>query len=252
MKAKTLLALCLAVLTGCAGNEQPNGGSAGDSIASAVADPSRSAEAVERDPSRRPGAVMTFAGVRPGQTIVEIAPAGGYYTALLSRVVGDQGHVYAVDPERIFAFFPQGREGFPAYIKQDPRNNVTYSSQNLDQIDVPNGIDQVWMVLYYHDTLWTGEDRAAMNQRFFDVLKPGGVYLVVDHQGESGADAEVAQTLHRMDPDIAMREILAAGFALDQQSDLLSNPEDPLNDSVFGPNRRGKTSRFVWRFVKPK
>ena len=89
--------------------------------------------------------------------------------------MGDEGHVYAVDPERIFEFFPQGRDMFSDYIESDPRKNVSFSSQFLDDIKIPGEVDQVWMVLYYHDTIWTGEDRAAMNRAIYDMLKLGGV-----------------------------------------------------------------------------
>lgn len=225
---------------------------ADDSIKRAIADPGRIADAVARDASRKPAKVLAFSRIKTGDKVVEIAPGGGYYTALLSRVVGDAGHVYAVDPERIFAVYPQGREGFPKYIAADPRDNVTYSSQNLDDIEVPGNVDQVWMILYYHDTIYTDEDRAAMNQAFFDMLTPGGEYIVVDHHALAGADESVAQELHRMDAAVAKADIEAVGFVLDAESDILADPSDPRDDSVFAPERRGKTDRFVWRYVKPE
>ena len=217
----------------------------------AVNDQTRLSEAIERDAARKPAEVMKFAGLRTGDHVVEFAPASGYYTALLSRTVGESGHVYAVDPERIFEYFPRGREGFPAYMKDDPRSNVTYSIQKLDAVDVPGPLDQAWMILYYHDTVWTKEDRQAMNKIIFDLLKPGGVYLILDHHALSGAPDSVTQDLHRMDAAMAKREIEAAGFILDAESDLLANPDDPRNDSVFGEGRRGNTDRFLWRYKKP-
>ncbi len=220
-------------------------------IAGAVADTTRPADARARDPARIPTEILIFSGISEGDKIVEIAPGGGYYTALLSRVVGDEGRVNAVDPERIFEFFPQGRDGFSAYIDSDPRKNVSFSSQFLDEIKIPGEVDQVWMVLYYHDTIWTGEDRAAMNRAFYDMLKPGGVYFVVDHHGLPGAGDGITRELHRMDAATAKVEIEDAGFTLDAISDVLSNPSDPRDDSVFGEERRGKTDRFVWRYVKP-
>ena len=220
-------------------------------IAGAVADTTRPADARARDQARKPAEILVFSGIAEGDKIVEIAPGGGYYTALLSRVVGDEGQVYAVDPERIFEHFPQGRDTFSAYIDSDPRENVSFSSQFLDDIKIPGEVDQVWMVLYYHDTIWTGEDRAAMNGAFFDMLKPGGVYFVVDHHGLPGAGDGITRELHRMDAATVKAEIEDAGFTLDAISDVLSNPSDPRDDSVFGEERRGKTDRFVWRYVKP-
>lgn len=220
-------------------------------IAGAVADTTRPADARARDQARKPAEILIFSGIAEGDKIVEITPGGGYYTALLSRVVGDQGHVYAVDPERLFEFFPQGRDMFSDYIESDPRKNVSFSSQFLDDIKIPGEVDQIWMVLYYHDTIWTGEDRVAMNRAFYDMLKPGGVYFLVDHHGLPGAGDGITRELHRMDAATAKVEIEDAGFTLDAISDVLSNPSDPRDDSVFGEERRGKTDRFVWRYVKP-
>jgi len=221
-------------------------------IADAIGDASRPEGANARDDARKPAEILEFSGISSGDTVVEITPGGGYYTALLSRVVGDDGHVYAVDPERIFEFFPNIKEAFPSYIAADARKNVTYSAQKLDEIDLPDGVDQVWMVLYYHDTIWTGEDRGKMNTAFYDALNPGGVYLVIEHHGLAGAGDGITKDLHRMDAATAKSEIEAAGFVLDAESDALANPSDPRDDSVFSPERRGKTDRFVWRYIKPE
>ena len=218
----------------------------------ALADPTRLSEAVERDTYRKPLDVLRFSNVAPASRVLEIAPGGGYYTAILSRVLGGDGELIAIDPERLFKVFEQGREGFKNYIDQDPRDNVTYSTEHLDELELPANLDQIWMVLYYHDTLWTGEDRAAMNRSFYEALRPGGVYLVVDHHAESGAPASVGQTLHRMDRAIAVDEITAAGFVLETESHVLANSDDPRNDSVFAEHRRGNTDRFMLRFRKPR
>ena len=220
-----------------------------------VSSPERSAEAVARDVYRKPAEVLAFSGVKPGDTVIEVAPGAGYYTALLSRVVGPDGLIIAVDPERLFEVFERGRLGFPAYIESDPRQNVRYSTQYLDRIEIPpeqqGRVDQVWMVLYYHDTLWTGEDRQKMNQDFFNALKSGGRYLVIDHHAVAGAGPGVGQELHRMERTVALEEITAAGFRLVTESDLLQDAEDPRDDSVFAEHRRGRTDRFMLLFEKP-
>ncbi|WP_395375974.1 class I SAM-dependent methyltransferase [Marinicella sp. W31] len=204
-----------------------------------------------RDTDRKPYEVMKFSLIKPGDHVVEITPGEGYYTALLSRVVGEKGKIHAVDPARAFKALPRIRHFFPNYIKRDPRNNVEYSIQNLDEIQIPENLDQIWMVLYYHDTIWTEENRMAMNAAFFKHLKPGGVFLVIDHYALQGAIDSVTRSLHRIDADIVMSEVQSAGFILDASSDVLAHPEDPRTDSVFELNRRGKTDRFVWRFKKP-
>lgn len=223
-----------------------------DSIHAAISSATRSEEHKARDRYRKPSEMIAFSGIQAGDTIVEIAPASGYYTALLARVTGPTGRVIGVGPERIFERFPTARNGFSDFIGRDPLENVTYSTSHLDKVDLPNDVDQIWMVLYYHDTYWTGEDRAKMNRRFFDALRPGGVYFVIDHTGTPSASEDITQTLHRLVPEPARREIEAAGFVLESESDALFDPDDPQNDSVFEEHRRGQTNRVVWKFVKPK
>ena len=222
-----------------------------DFIATAVDDTTRLADARARDAFRRPAEILAFAGTQPGQVIVELAPGGGYDTALLSRVVGAAGKVYSIDCERLFEYRPQLRESFANYIAQDPRANVEYSSQRFDALELPSNVDQVWMSMFYHDTIWLGVDRTAMNRALFDHVKPGGVFLVIDHQALPGAGDGVTNELHRVDADTVRTEIEAAGFVLADTSDVFANPEDPRTDSVFADNRRGRTDRFVWKFIKP-
>jgi predicted methyltransferase len=223
-----------------------------DFITEAIGDPGRLADARVRDPYRKPGEILAFSGIRPGDTIVEIAPGGGYYTALLSRVVGPSGRVYAIDSDRLHEYMPSLREMYTQYVEADPRENVEYSSQRLDALELSPDVDQIWMVQFYHDTIWLGVDRTAMNRAFFDALKPGGVYLVIDHSAAAGADDAVTRDLHRVDPATVRAEIEAAGFVRAGTSDVLANAEDPLDDSVFDEARRGRTDRFVWKFVKPE
>lgn len=248
MKSLTMIVVSCLTLLGCESAQHPSNANI---VVAAVSDPGRLDEAIARDATRKPSQVLAFSNLKRGDKVLDIAPAGGYYTALLSRVIGPTGKVYAVDPERIFEFFPKGREGFPKYIREDPRENVVYSIQKLDALELPEQVDQIWMVLYYHDTLWTGEDRVEMNRRFYKLLKPGGSMILIDHHALAGTGAEVGRTLHRMDAEIAKEELASAGFILEEKSVALTNGTDPRNDSVFAADRRGKTDRFLWRLVKP-
>jgi predicted methyltransferase len=242
------------LLAGCGRQEAPSSElevEQVDHIAAAVSDETRPAAARVQDSYRKPTELLAFAGVGPDDVVVEIQPASGYFTALLSRVVGPDGLVYAIDSERLFEFMPTQRDTFSGYVARDPRDNVRYQPQRLDELDLPDGIDQVWMVQFYHDTIWLGIDRAAMNRAFFDRLKPGGVYLVVDHHGLPGAGEAIARDLHRVDASTVRAEIEQAGFVLEAESGLLTNPDDPRTDSIFDHQRRGRTDQFVWRFIKP-
>lgn len=225
---------------------------AGTEFQAALNAPERSAEHKARDSNRRPADVIAFSGIKSGDKIVEIAPASGYYTALLSRVVGPTGQIYAIGPERIFDVFANARNTFPEYAANDPRANVSYSTARLDEVILPEDMDQVWMVLYYHDTYWTGENRTEMNKRFYDALRPGGVYYVIDHVGPTDTEDDITKTLHRLDTRHALAEIQAAGFRLDAESVILRNADDPRDVSVFDETWRGRTDRVVWKFVKPR
>ncbi len=220
-------------------------------VADAVGDTTRLEDHKVRDGDRKPEAILTLAGVKKGGKVADLAAGSGYYTALLSRIVGEAGKVYAVDPTRIFEAFPNASKTFPAYLEKDPRDNIEYSVQKFDELSFGEPLDAIVMGLYYHDTVWTGADRTAMNKAIFDALKPGGVYLVIDHNAAADADEAVTKDLHRMTPGVVKPEVLAAGFSLAAQSDALANPEDQLTESVFADGVRGKTDRFVYLFRKP-
>ncbi|MEO1243392.1 MAG: methyltransferase domain-containing protein [Pseudomonadota bacterium] len=222
-----------------------------DTVLAAIGDPTRLDEHTARDDNRKPEAVLRFAGVKAGDSVADLAAGSGYYTALLSRVVGEDGEVYAVDPVRIFESFPNARDTFPNYAKNDPRNNVSYSVQKFDQLTFAAPLDAVVMGLYYHDTVWTGVDRAAMNKAIFDALKPGGLYLVFDHLAPEGAGDSVTEEHHRMVPGLVKPELEAAGFEFTGESDALAHPDDPRDISVFDETIRGRTDRFVFLFRKP-
>ena len=223
-----------------------------DPIMAAVKDPTRIAEARARDQFRHPAEVLAFSGVKPGDTVVEVVPGAGYDTALLSRVVGPAGKVYAIDSERLFEYMPSMRESFPKFIEADPRDNVEYSVQRLDALQVPAQVDLFWMSMFYHDTVWLGVDRDAMNRYIYEHLKPGGVFLVVDHHAATGAGDAVTKDLHRIDAEQVRREVEAAGFRLAAMSDALMNLDDPRDVSVFDDSLRGRTDRFAYKFVRPR
>jgi predicted methyltransferase len=85
----------------------------------------------------------------------------------------------------------------------------------------------------------------------FNLLKPGGTFIVIDHIAKPGRDLADTDTLHRVDP-VAVRQIAeGAGFKFAGESKVLNNPADPLDIPVFDKSIRGRTSRFAYKFVKP-
>jgi predicted methyltransferase len=219
-------------------------------IAAAVAHPDRPTEDRERDPERRPADVLAFFGVGPDMTVADLMTGRGYYAELLARVVGPRGVVYAQNNAFVVERFADAplRER----LARPGLENVVRLDRELEDPGLPDGqLDVVLMVLFYHDTFWQKVDRAAMNRAIFAALEPGGVFGVVDHHAEAGSGDRDVQTVHRVDAELVKAEIVAAGFELVAQSDLLRHPDDDRTVNVFDPAIRGKTDRFVYKFRKP-
>ena len=219
-----------------------------DPIAAAVANPDRPAADRARDAERKPAQIVAFAGVKPGDKIVELVPGGGYFTRILCKVAGPKGHLYEIVPP-FYANRPGGLDGINAIAKEC--GNVTVTVGNANDFTVPEKVDLVWTSENYHD-MHNGPnaDIAKVDANIFNALKPGGIFYVEDHSAP-GKGTSVTSTLHRIDPAAAKSEIEAAGFKLDASSDLLANPDDPHDKPVFDPSIRGHTDKFALRFKKP-
>ncbi len=225
-------------------------------IAAAVADPGRPASDRERDVHRLPAETIAFAGVRSGNAVGELLPGGGYFTRILSKVVGPHGHVYALAPP-LPPNAPADMKDYSAptrALAQEPAYaNVTIVAQPLSNITFPAPLDLVWTTQNYHDFHNSAKiDVAVLNKQVFDALKPGGVYLVLDHAAAPGAGASVTNTLHRIDVETVKKEVLAAGFKLEASSNLLMHSADNHTAAVFDPSVRGMTDQFILKFRKPK
>lgn len=214
-------------------------------VAAALADAGRPAADKERDVARKPGEMLAFAEVKPGQAVMDLIPGGGYFTRILSKAVGPNGKVYAATSG--------------AYAKQiEPvAKDPAYANVQVVEPPVvakpPEPVDLIFTAQNYHDLHLAQMklDVAAFNKGLFDALKPGGLLVVVDHAAVAGAPLTVADTLHRIDPAIARKEIEAAGFEFVAENNALRNPADPKTVGVFDPSVRGKTDQFVYKFRKP-
>lgn len=205
----------------------------------ALADGARTDEDRAADANRRPAEMLAFAGVEPGDVVMELIPGGGYFTRVLSPVVGEEGKVYAAVPAANLDAARAAAKG-----------NVSVIATGEAP---PEPVDLIFTAQNYHDLHLArlNIDVAAFNKGMFAALKPGGTLLVIDHAAEAGAPLTVADTLHRIDPAKARAELEAAGFVFEGESDALRNPDDPKTIGVFDPSIRGKTDQFVYRFRKP-
>ena len=217
-----------------------------EAVTAAVADELRPAADRERDANRKPAEIVSFAGVQPGDKVAEIAPGGGYYTRILAKTVGPEGHVYALMPA-FFANRPGGLDNINALAEQYP--NVTVVVADFAALDLPEPVDLVWTTENYHDM--ANGDIAAVNASVFAALKPGGIYFVEDHSAP-GTGMSATSSLHRIDPAAVTEQVTGAGFALEASSDVLANPDDPKDVPVRDPAVAGKTEKFALRFRKPE
>jgi predicted methyltransferase len=219
-------------------------------IAEAVADKARPAADTERDASRKPAETLAFAGVKPGDAVVELAPGRGYYTRLLSAVVGPKGSVTTVSsiPK------PDAPPSPVKAIAEDPHYaNVHPTFQKLAEVKLPPDTDVVWTTQNYHDFHNIPDfNVATLNKTVFDALKPGGTYFVLDHAAAAGSGTRDTNTLHRIDEETVKQEVKAAGFELAGESGILRNKDDPRTAKVFEPPIQGHTDQFLLKFRKPK
>ena len=220
-------------------------------IEAALADASRPEEDRLLDVNRHPAEVLAFAGLEHGWRVADIVPGGGYYARVLSTAVGEEGHVYAFNPNWIAERFADGNIALGELA--DSRSNMTRVVDMIESFDtaIDEPLDAAFMVLFYHDTAYDGTNRVAMNQAIYDALRPGGVFIVIDHHAPTGSGLTFVNDTHRIDAHVVREEVMAAGFVLDAESDMLANPADDRTENVFAPGLRRHTDRFVYRFRKP-
>ena len=248
LAAAAVLALSAA---GCSQGTPAETAAAPAGYAAALAEPSRPAEDRARDAARHTEETLAFAQVQPGQTIVDMIIGGGYFTRVFSAAVGPEGKVIAWQPAELIAYQASYGESLTAV---DALANVDGLRAPRAAPVFPANVDLVFTAQNYHDLHL--KDNAAdtatkVNAAVFNALKPGGLYVVIDHNAAAGAPLTTSDTLHRIDIETVKREVLAAGFVLDGESAVLANTGDPLTSSVFDPAIQGRTSQFMLRFKKP-
>ena len=227
------LALFFGLLAGCSASA-PN-------YSAIVANPDRPADERALDAARKPQEVMAFYGVKSGDKVADLWAGRGYYTAILSEIVGPTGVVYTQNPS--------SRDEINQRWKSAKFANVRVADGAFDKLTLPqNGsLDFVLIHLNYHDVAI--ETRPALNKAVFAALKRGGIYAIVDHSAKDGSGNEANKTLHRIDKLQVVKEVTAAGFKLEKEGNMLRIPEDPRDFNVN--KERNKDDRFVLAFERP-
>jgi predicted methyltransferase len=253
-----VIAVAIAIATSCAAIAAPATAATKPPVipayvAAAVADASRPDADKVRDVNRKPAEVLAFAGVKPGDHVGELLPGGGYYSRLLCKVVGDKGTVQTINIARNTPP-PAAPPAQPAAASPGQAcTNVTAESFKIAELKLPDNLEVVWTSENYHDlrnTPFGADNMLAFNKMVFAALKPGGVFIVEDHNTAAGAGGTATQSLHRIEKATVISDVTAAGFKLDADSSLLVNPADDHSQAVFA--LKGTSDKFLLKFRKPR
>jgi predicted methyltransferase len=225
-------------------------------IAEAVADKSRPADEVALDAARKPAEVLAFAGVKRGDVVADYLAGSGYFTRMFADIVGPKGQVYSVQPDEVGVFPSVAKEIAAEKVWAAGHPNVTIvTGKAIDALKYPRKLDLFWISQNYHDLhdkFMGPMDIAAFNKAVYAALKPGGVYLVLDHVAADDAADDVTEKLHRIKPSQVKSEVEAAGFKFVGESKVLANPADTHTLLVFDKSIRHHTDQFIYKFKKPR
>lgn len=235
---------------------QDGGGDINDAVAAAVANPQRPAEDLLKDADRKPDQVLSFFEIKPGMTVLDLFSGGGYYTEMLNTLVGTEGHIIAHTNE---AFIPFSGEIYQKrYLDGRLAQTDTVIAEADDLELEENSLDAAMLVLIWHDFLyadaennWKAIDEDVLVAKLCKAIKPGGILGLIDHVGNAGGDpVQVAQGLHRIDPQVVRDYFSDSCFKLKGEAGFLGNSEDDHTLAMFDKSIRGKTDRFVFKFVR--
>ena len=223
-------------------------------VTAAVNDPARAQDA-GNDARRKVAQIMVFSEVKPGQKVLELIPGSGYFTRVFSGIVGARGHVYALWPNEYAKEDADNVAAIDKLAGEAHYANVSVLKQPAAQLSVPEPVDVVFTSQNYHDypDAFMGKvDPVAFDKQVYAALKPGGLFVVIDHVAPAGSGMADTDTLHRIDPEIVKKQVESVGFVFAGESNVLRNPNDPHTNKVFDSSIRGHTDQFIYRFRKPK
>ncbi|MEO5612895.1 MAG: methyltransferase [Sphingomicrobium sp.] len=253
MRTLGLLVVAAVALAGCNKPAQQRQFSQ-SALDAALADPGRKAQRDGSDERRKPGPLIALAGVKPGDKVLDLIPGSGYWTRILSKIVGPQGKVYGVWPQA----YAREATGDVATLKTLAADkyygNIVTQVQPTTTLTAAEPLDVVWTSQNFHDypDEFMGKgDPSSLAKDAYKILKPGGTFMVIDHMAKPGHGLADTETLHRIDPASARKIAEAVGFKFAGESTVLENPADPLDIPVFDKSIRGHTSQFAYKFVKP-
>lgn len=209
-----------------------------------IQNPIRTERDRQMDGARRPVEFLHFTKVKAGMNVLDLSAGAGYTAQLLALAVGANGKVWAQRE--------QPGEPLTKRLADNPQPQFVAVYRPFEDPVPPElpKLDLVTFVNNYHDIAYLPVDRAKMNKRIFDALKPGGYYVIVDHSASAGSGTSVAKSLHRIEETVVVNEVQKAGFVLDDEGRFLRNVADTREDT--SNSSKVPTDKFVLRFMKPK
>jgi predicted methyltransferase len=250
MRRFTFVLVPLVVALSACHQRQADQASRSEIITRAVADPARPAGYKAADEFRKPAETLAFAGVRPGMVVGEFYPAGGYFTRMLSDVVGPDGRIYAIENKGWNDSVRDDR----AMLAEGKWKNVSLDVQPFGTVNFPKPLDLAWVTQNYHDlkiAQYGNVDTVAFDRAVYAALKPGGIFFILDHQGWPGMTPADIAKVHRVDKAQVIREVTSAGFQLAAEGAFLHQASDDHHLPIFDKKVRGHTDQYALKFVKP-
>ncbi len=217
----------------------------------AVANAARPTDYRQFDALRLPAETLAFSGVKPGMTVGEFYPGGGYFTGMLSYVVGPKGHVYGIENDKWKGAVDTDKE----LVASGKWKNVSIDVQPFGTVNFPKPLDLAWVTQNYHDlkiAKYGVVDTLAFDRAVYKALKPGGIFFILDHEGAPGLTDAQIETLHRINREQVIKEVTSAGFKLADEGNFLRRPADDHTLPIFDKKIQGHTDQYALKFVKPK
>jgi len=225
-------------------------------IAESLASPDRREQDRLRDPLRRPDLVLSFVNIKPGMTVLDLFSGGGYYTEIVSRVVGDKGKVVAHNNDAYLAY---AKDEISDRYADDRLANVDQITSEADDLSLPaDTFDAALAMLTLHDFYyldeengWPAIDAPALIKKLCSALKSGAILGISDHVAASGSEVrQSGQELHRIDPARIKADLSGGCFEFKGEISALRNPDDDHSKPVFDEAIRGKTDRVVYKYQR--
>jgi len=201
-------------------------------LATAVADKARPAEDTVRDTHRHPAETLSFWGLKPGLSVIEIAPGGGYWTWILASYAKATGGRYFATTGDPATMSEAGRKNLDAFkaryadeAKYGKVNWVPWSADREGTLGPANSADMVVVARMFHDWMWfPGQVDEALKD-IHAVLKPGGILAVEAHRADPRKQVTDARDGY-VNTDYLVSTVEKAGFRLDGASEVNANPKD--------------------------